>query len=571
MAQKTITRGFVSQGLDQSAVEVGGGDGDHNQQQVVDGEEKDRATEENPRATVLSGAVGSSVEPTGPDAVAKDTPMGGGSSGGVGGTGAVDDDPGLNGTPPRDSARGKGAVIAEKEERTEVPVEYREQDIAFRLAASAATSSSHVSITKYDIAEHLPDNRLARLLEENPEIGEIVLKEKEEHARAIAALEAAERAERERKDGDPLREMEAEERAAEEAQGPRVTAMAEAANVRRPDYAAETYTPHTQHLFVSSGFSAYTPQRSEYDDEVMLRDSQTHIANTWSEVTIEEEAEQMARAYLLYLFGATLYPNRRSRVHLSDLPAVRDLRTASRFDWGGAALGTAYAFLVHSSRTGKSTVGYWRVWELWAYEVLRMYPPQCKHPDLSTLPRALIWNKKNMGPKEGRGDLNAFRLYLDELRASQVYHKTLIIKRHIFYNCSNAIANPLYFHCLLTCVQINWNPWSGAGAEPNYVARSRAITASRVLLESAFGWQRYLEDRVSRQSLGYRAFQVPGPLPPRASHTSTYTRAELERFTRLDTLPGPRDGLCCLPEGPLGGATWHTGFQRCAELGSWSL
>ncbi|KAI8524803.1 hypothetical protein RHMOL_Rhmol13G0178100 [Rhododendron molle] len=138
--------------------------------------------------------------------------------------------------------------------------------------------------------------------------------------------------------------------------------------------------------------------------------------------------------------------------------------------------------------------------QLWAYEVLRMYQPQCKQPDLSTLPRALIWSKKMMGPKEGRGQLNAFRLYLDELRAEQ----------------------------------INWNPWRVAGAEPEYLARSRAITASRVLLESAFGWQWYLGDRVSCQSLGYTAFQVPGRLPPRASHTSTYTQAELERFTRLD-------------------------------------
>ncbi|KAI8550606.1 hypothetical protein RHMOL_Rhmol06G0120500 [Rhododendron molle] len=139
--------------------------------------------------------------------------------------------------------------------------------------------------------------------------------------------------------------------------------------------------------------------------------------------------------------------------------------------------------------------------QLWAYEVLRMYPPKCKHPDLSTLPRALIWSKKNMGTKEGRGDLNAFRLYLDDLKASQ----------------------------------INWDPWRVAGSEPEYLARSRAVTASRVLLESAFGWQWYLEDRVARQSLGYTMFQVPGPLLPRASHTGTYTRAELEEFTRPDT------------------------------------
>ncbi|KAI8530435.1 hypothetical protein RHMOL_Rhmol11G0058000 [Rhododendron molle] len=125
---------------------------------------------------------------------------------------------------------------------------------------------------------------LAKLLEENPKISEKVLRAKEERAQAIAASEAAERAEREQKEGeDPLKEMEAEERAAEEAQGPRVTAVAEATAVKRPDYAAETYTPPIPHLFVPSGFSAYTPQRSEYEDEVVLRDPQTHIANTWSE------------------------------------------------------------------------------------------------------------------------------------------------------------------------------------------------------------------------------------------------------------------------------------------------
>ncbi|KAI8535407.1 hypothetical protein RHMOL_Rhmol10G0171600 [Rhododendron molle] len=60
-----------------------------------------------------------------------------------------------------------------------------------------------------------------------------------------------------------------------------------------------------------------------------------------------------------------------------------------------------------------------------AYEVLQMYPSMCKHPDSSTLPCTLImiWSKENMGMKEGRGNLKAFRLYLDDLRASQVYRK----------------------------------------------------------------------------------------------------------------------------------------------------
>ncbi|KAI8529957.1 hypothetical protein RHMOL_Rhmol11G0016400 [Rhododendron molle] len=86
----------------------------------------------------------------------------------------------------------------------------------------------------------------------------------------------------------------------------------------------------------------------------------------------------------------------------------------------------------------------------------------------------------------------------------------------------------------LRASQINWDPWRVAGPEPEYLARSRAVTASRVLLESAFGWQWYLGDRVTRQSLGYTEFQVLGPLPPRASHISTYTRAALERFTWPD-------------------------------------
>lgn len=58
--------------------------------------------------------------------------------------------------------------------------------------------------------------------------------------------------------------------------------------------------------------------------------------------------------------------------------------------------------------------------QLWAYEVLRMYPPMTRCPDLRILSRALVWSKEHMGEKKGRGDLNAFRLYLDELQASQV-------------------------------------------------------------------------------------------------------------------------------------------------------
>ncbi|KAI8555089.1 hypothetical protein RHMOL_Rhmol05G0147200 [Rhododendron molle] len=111
---------------------------------------------------VLSGAVGSNFEARGSGSVAEGSPTVGRSSGDIGGSGAGGGDVEPIGSPPRNSAR--------------------------------VTSSSHVPITKYDVAEHLPDEMLARLLEDNPLIGEMVLKAKEERARAIAASEAAERA-----------------------------------------------------------------------------------------------------------------------------------------------------------------------------------------------------------------------------------------------------------------------------------------------------------------------------------------------------------------------------------------
>ncbi|KAI8535374.1 hypothetical protein RHMOL_Rhmol10G0169200 [Rhododendron molle] len=44
------------------------------------------------------------------------------------------------------------------------------------------------------------------------------------------------------------------------------------------------------------------------------------------------QEEQMARCLLLYMLGASLFPNRRNRVHLSLLPALRDVGEIARFD-----------------------------------------------------------------------------------------------------------------------------------------------------------------------------------------------------------------------------------------------
>ncbi|KAI8563794.1 hypothetical protein RHMOL_Rhmol03G0136800 [Rhododendron molle] len=197
-----------------NAVVTSGGDDGESQQQEVGGGDDHRAIVVEPHVTEEAGAVGSSVEPVGSGTVAEGSPTVGGSSDGGSSSGAVGDDPGPNGSPLRDPARGKGAVV-EGEETTEAPVTYREEDVLFRLAA---TSSNNILIIKYDVAEHLPDEALAKLLEDNPMIGEIVLKAKEERAWAIAASEATARAEREQKEREELlRDAEAKKRAVAEA------------------------------------------------------------------------------------------------------------------------------------------------------------------------------------------------------------------------------------------------------------------------------------------------------------------------------------------------------------------
>ncbi|KAI8571872.1 hypothetical protein RHMOL_Rhmol01G0153500 [Rhododendron molle] len=93
--------------------------------------------------------------------------------------------------------------MTEGKETTGVPVTYREEDVLYR---PAATSSSHWPISKHYVAEHLSNEVLARLLADNPAISKIVLKAKEDCARAIAASEVAERAEREQREREePMR------------------------------------------------------------------------------------------------------------------------------------------------------------------------------------------------------------------------------------------------------------------------------------------------------------------------------------------------------------------------------
>ncbi|KAI8542630.1 hypothetical protein RHMOL_Rhmol08G0152500 [Rhododendron molle] len=124
-----------------------------------------RASEAEPRATEEVGATGPNVEPVDSSTGARGSSIVGGSSGDARGSGAEGGDVEAIGPPLRDPAKGKGAVV-KGEETTEAP--FHEEDVLFRPTATTAISSSHRPITKYDVVEQLPDEALAKLLEDNP-------------------------------------------------------------------------------------------------------------------------------------------------------------------------------------------------------------------------------------------------------------------------------------------------------------------------------------------------------------------------------------------------------------------
>ncbi|KAI8547495.1 hypothetical protein RHMOL_Rhmol07G0200300 [Rhododendron molle] len=250
----------------ESVETTGGGNGVQGREQEISGGEEPHAVEAKGRARGPPGIMGPITEPLGTGMAASDSEQTRGGSGGdvneenrratepdarvteqagaVGSSSGLDDSGMVAEGPPmveRGSSGVEGSTAIEEVQTTEAdPVEVRVEDIAFRPPAGAATSSRHVPITYADIAEHAPDELLVKLLEDHPVIGEYVLKAEEDRARAIEAAEAAARAEREaegERAGDGLAaDVEAEEAEAEEALGPRVSAVAEAGALERPEF-----------------------------------------------------------------------------------------------------------------------------------------------------------------------------------------------------------------------------------------------------------------------------------------------------------------------------------------------
>jgi hypothetical protein len=52
----------------------------------------------------------------------------------------------------------------------------------------------------------------------------------------------------------------------------------------RPEFSPVTYAPRL-HFFEPTGMVSYTPVRTEYPEELVLRDRASHISSGWAQVT----------------------------------------------------------------------------------------------------------------------------------------------------------------------------------------------------------------------------------------------------------------------------------------------
>ena len=76
-------------------------------------------------------------------------------------------------------------------------------------------------------------------------------------------------------------------------------------------------------------------------------------------MTSPAQNDQVARAFLVYLLGSTLFPNTASSIDLMYMPPLRDLDLISSFDWVSVALSYLYHGMNALVRGAKRLCGFW--------------------------------------------------------------------------------------------------------------------------------------------------------------------------------------------------------------------
>ncbi|XP_028119491.1 protein MAIN-LIKE 1-like [Camellia sinensis] len=131
--------------------------------------------------------------------------------------------------------------------------------------------------------------------------------------------------------------------------------------------------------------------------------------------------EYVARAYLLYLLGCTLFADKSgTRVPVAYLHMLTDIDAVSSYAWGAAALAFQYRQLGLASRAGvKQIAGYLKLLEAWIYEHFRLGRP---HPNLSysdEQPRVCRWSSRRDGGFT-EDHSQTLREQLDMLHANEI-------------------------------------------------------------------------------------------------------------------------------------------------------
>lgn len=132
-------------------------------------------------------------------------------------------------------------------------------------------------------------------------------------------------------------------------------------------------------------------------------------------------ATNLARGYLLYLLGATLFVDK-TRVCFSAqfAPLLANLQEVPNYAWGAATLALVYRQLGMASRAGcKQLAGCTTLVEAWIYEYFSMFKPSQHTSWTPQLPRVMRWRIDKASNKNNTCLLD-YRRRLDEMTPDQV-------------------------------------------------------------------------------------------------------------------------------------------------------
>lgn len=96
----------------------------------------------------------------------------------------------------------------------------------------------------------------------------------------------------------------------------------------------------------------------------------------------DDQLIQYSRAYILYLIGTFLMPNKSSdQVHMKYVDILRDLTEVGEYSWGSAILATLYKNLCDGAVSETKTIaGCTQLLQAWGWSRLKLFSPINKGP-----------------------------------------------------------------------------------------------------------------------------------------------------------------------------------------------